>query len=162
MKRLISVQIVILILLPLLIYSKSINNGYIWDDDVHIYKNSHLKDLNGLKAIWIKNTTNQYYPLTITFFWIAEKAWGLNPRGYHTMSIVFHAANTLLLFWVVKKLFWPLAFIVALIFAIHPIQVETVAWATEFKNILALFFFLLALLSYLKFDNSIMFQSLWV
>ncbi|MDD5614048.1 MAG: tetratricopeptide repeat protein [Candidatus Omnitrophica bacterium] len=154
MKRLKSAQIFILIILPVLIYSKSVNNGYIWDDDVHIYKNAQIKDFNGLKTIWSKNTTNQYYPLTITFFWLAEKAWGLNPKGYHAMSIVFHIANTLLLFWAVKKLFGPLAFIGALIFAIHPIQVETVAWATEFKNILALFFFLLALLSYLKFDNN--------
>ncbi|MDP8215916.1 MAG: tetratricopeptide repeat protein [Candidatus Kaelpia imicola] len=141
----------IIVLLTALIYLDSLDNGFIWDDDVHIYKASYMKSSTGLTDIWVENATPQYYPLTTTIFWLGDKAWGLNPKGYHILSLVIHILNALLLYSLIKKLFYPLAFPVALIFAIHPIGVETVAWASELKNLLALFFFLLSFSGYLKF-----------
>ncbi len=145
------IALAIIALLTTSIYLSSLNNGFIWDDDVHIYKASYIKNATGLTEIWFKNATPQYYPLTATSFWLGDKLWGLNPKGYHILSLIVHILNALLLYLLLKRLFYPIAFSAALIFAIHPIGVESVAWASELKNLLSLFFFLASFLIYLKF-----------
>ena len=107
-----------------------------------------------LKVIWLTHEMPQYYPLVFTSFWLEHKLWGLNPFGYHTVNLILHILNALLFFWLALKIYPRLAFISALLFAIHPIQVETVAWITERKNLLSLFFFLSAILVYLRFDRT--------
>ena len=141
----------IIILLTTLVYFNSLDNGFIWDDDAHIYKTSYIKSDTGLTEIWLENATPQYYPLSATMLWLGDKIWGLNPKGYHILNLVIHILNALLLLALVRRLFYPFAFPAALIFAIHPIGVETVAWASELKNLLSLFFFLVSFLIYLKF-----------
>ncbi|MFH1519966.1 MAG: tetratricopeptide repeat protein [Candidatus Omnitrophota bacterium] len=147
-------QVFFIIFLCLIIYGPSLGNGFIWDDDTHFYKNPLVQSNQGLKNIWFTHQTFQYYPLVFTAFWIEHKIWGFHPFGYHLVNLLFHILNALLLFWIVRKLYPRIAFVVALLFAIHPIQVETVAWITELKNLLVLAFFLLTILAYLRFDRT--------
>ncbi|MDP8298793.1 MAG: tetratricopeptide repeat protein [Candidatus Tantalella remota] len=144
-------KIIIIVILCGVIYGPSLQNGFIWDDDDYVYENELVQDSGGLKDIWFARKTVQYYPVVFTSFWIEHKVWGLNPFGYHLVNLLLHIANALLLFALVGKLYPRAAFVVALIFAVHPIQVETVAWITERKNLLSLFFFLMTLLSYFKY-----------
>jgi hypothetical protein len=147
-------QVILIVFLCLLIYVPSLKNGFIWDDDDYVFKNPWIKNPEGLKVIWFTHETPQYYPLVFTTFWLEYKLWGLNPVGYHTVNLILHILNALLVFWLALKIYPRLAFIAALLFAIHPIQVETVSWITERKNLLSLFFVLGAMLAYLRFDHT--------
>ncbi|MFH1771752.1 MAG: tetratricopeptide repeat protein [Candidatus Omnitrophota bacterium] len=145
----------LLVALCAVVYAPSLKNGFIWDDDQYVYKNKAVQmDKQGLKFIWFSYAMPQYYPIVFSSFWIEHKLWGLNPFGYHLVNLLLHIINTLLLFCLVKKLSPRLALLTALLFAVHPIQVETVAWVTERKNLLALLFFLLSTLSYLSFYSN--------
>jgi len=147
-------QLSLVVLLCLIIYIPFLQNGFIWDDDTNLYQNPWVQKADGLKTVWLSNKIYQYYPINFTAFWLEHKLWGLNPFGYHTVNLILHILNALLVFWVIRKLYARLAFAVALLFAIHPIQVETVAWITEQKNLLSLFFFLSTILTYLRFDRT--------
>jgi len=147
-------QLSLIAFLCLIIYFPSLRNAFIWDDDTNLYNNPWVQKIMGLKSIWLSDKLYQYYPLDFTTFWIEHKLWGLNPFGYHAVNLSLHILNALLVFWVIRRLYARLAFPVALLFAIHPIQVETVAWITERKNLLSLFFFLLAVPAYLRFDRT--------
>jgi tetratricopeptide (TPR) repeat protein len=126
--------------------------GFIWDDDVYVTNNPLLTAPDGLKRIWFSlDSPSQYFPLTYTTFRIERALWGLNPAGYHWVNILLHAANALLVWRLLKRLNVPGAWLAAAIFALHPVQVESVAWITEQKNVLSLLFFLLALLAWIEF-----------
>jgi len=157
-----TLQVFLIILFCLIIYIPSLGNGYIWDDDLNVYKNQWVQKTDGLWNIWFSAKIYQYYPVDFTTFWVEHKLWGLNPFGYHLTNLLIHILNALLLFWVISKLYPRLAFIAALFFAVHPIQVETVAWITERKNLLSLFFFLLAVLAYLRFDRARVIKYYWL
>ena len=148
------IQFFFLVFFCLIIYIPSLKNGFIWDDDAYLYKSSWIQKTDGLRVIWLTHKTFQYYPLVFTSFWLEHNLWGLNPFGYHTVNLILHILNAFLLFWLALKIYPRLAFIVTLLFAIHPIQVETVAWIAERKNLLSLFFFLLSTLVYLRFDHT--------
>src|SRR4051812_2957379 len=76
-----------LFVITLLAYSRSINAGFVWDDDYYVTNNPTLNDLSGLQRIWFEpGATTQYYPMVHTTFWIENHLWGLNPRGYHIVN----------------------------------------------------------------------------
>ncbi len=132
-------------------YFPTLRNGYIWDDDYYIQNNVQLRDLGGLRRIWLQvDSEPQYYPVTHTSFWIEYQLWGQSPLGYHLDNILLQACSSILLWRVLLLLKIPGAYLAALLFAIHPVQVETVAWVTERKNLLSGLFYLLSLLSYLN------------
>ncbi len=147
------IVLALIILCGTTIYAASLGNGYIWDDDYYVYKNGLVQTTAGIKDIWFSHTLPQYYPLTFTSFWLEYKLWGLQPFGYHAVNLFLHLLNAVLVFFIVRKLNQRAAAAVALLFTVHPIQVETVAWITERKNLLALSFTLLACLSYLRFEE---------
>ncbi len=143
----------LLVLLTLAAYLPALRNGFIWDDDAHVTGNLTLRTVTGLFSIWLRpEALPQYYPLVHTTFWIEYHLWGLNPFGYHLVNVLFQALNALLLWRVLERLRLPGAWLVAAIFAVHPVQVETVAWITERKNLLAGAFYLSALLAYARFS----------
>ncbi|MBN1900325.1 tetratricopeptide repeat protein [Candidatus Sumerlaeota bacterium] len=145
----------ILITVAVLIsYSSLVNAGFIWDDDDYVTENRHLRTLQGLRKIWFEfGATHQYYPLVHTSFWMEYHLWKLNPLGYHLVNILLHSANAILLWLILRKLGLELAWIPAALFALHPVHVESVAWITERKNVLSGFFYLSALLCYIRFSG---------
>ena len=129
--------------------------GYIWDDDVYVTGNQLLTAPDGLRRIWFSlDSPSQYFPLVYTTFRFEHALWGLNPAGYHWINILLHAANALLLWRLLALLRIPGAWLAAAIFALHPVQVESVAWITERKNVLMGFFFLLSLMAWVRFVNA--------
>ena len=136
----------------LLAYVPVWNAGFIWDDDVYVTQNPLLTASNGLGRIWFSlDSPSQYFPLTYTSFLIERHLWGLNPAGYHIVNLLLHAANVLLIWRLLRRLAVPGAWLGAALFALHPVQVESVAWITERKNVLSVFFSLLAVRAWLDF-----------
>ena len=127
--------------------------GFIWDDDAHVTR-PELRSLAGLARIWIHlGATHQYYPLVHSFFWVEHRLWGDWPPAYHLVNILLHAFSALLLVKVLRRMKIPGAWLAAAIFALHPVQVESVAWVSELKNTLSGVFYLGAVLAYLGFDQ---------
>ena len=144
----------LLVLATLLAYLPALRCGYIWDDDVYVTGNPLLSAPDGLWRIWFSfDSPSQYFPLVYTTMRFEDALWGLAPFGYHCVNIAFHAANALLLWRLLKRLEIPGAWFAAAIFALHPVQVESVAWVTELKNVQMGFFFLLALLAWTEFTR---------
>jgi len=136
----------------ILAYQPAWRAGFIWDDDAYVTQNPLLTAPDGLKRIWLsQDSPSQYFPLVYTTFRIERSLWGLNPAGYHWVNILLHAANALIAWKLLRRLAIPGAWLAAALFALHPVQVESVAWITERKNVLSLFFFLLALLAWVEF-----------
>jgi tetratricopeptide (TPR) repeat protein len=126
--------------------------GFIWDDDVYVTDNPLLTASDGLRRIWFSlDSPSQYFPLTYTTFYLERLLWGFHPAGYHAVNLLLHAANALLVWRLLARLRLPGAWLAAALFALHPVQVESVAWITERKNVLMGFFFLLSLLAWTKF-----------
>ena len=143
---------ILLVALTLLCYAPSLRNGFIWDDDRYVSENPALRSVRGLARIWAKlGTTPQYYPLTFTTFWIDYQLWGLSAPGYHAVNVVLHAACAVMLWRLLLRLAVPGAWLAAAIFALHPVEVESVGWITERKNVLSLACALASLLCYLRF-----------
>jgi tetratricopeptide (TPR) repeat protein len=141
------VHALILLTLILIAYLPALGAGTIWDDDAHVTQNIALHSIDGLRLIWLKvGAVQQYYPATYTAFWLQYHSWGTNPVGYHAVNVLLHAANAILLFFVLRKLSVPTPWAVAATFGLHPVQVESVAWISELKNCLSSFFYLSAML----------------
>ncbi|HEX4342912.1 MAG TPA: O-GlcNAc transferase, partial [Verrucomicrobiae bacterium] len=144
----------LLVVATFIAYQPMWHAGFIWDDDAYVTNNQTLHDLNGLKQIWLEpKATPQYYPLVYTTFWLEYHTWKLNPLGYHVVNVLLHALGSLLLWRVLKRLALPGAWLAAAIFALHPVNVESVAWVTERKNVLSAVLFFAAALAYLRFDG---------
>ncbi|MEY2481410.1 MAG: protein O-mannosyl-transferase [Verrucomicrobiota bacterium] len=142
----------ILVVGTIAIYWPAFHGGFIWDDDYYVTKNPLLTAPNGLWRIWFSlDSPSQYFPLVYTTFRFERSLWGLDPTGYHLVNIAFHVANALLVWRLLEKLKIPGAWLAAAIFAFHPVQVESVAWITERKNVLMGFFFLLTLLAWIRY-----------
>jgi Flp pilus assembly protein TadD len=143
---------VVLAAVTLLAYRPAWHGGFLWDDDAYIINNELLTAPNGWQRIWFSlDSPSQYFPLTYSTFRIEHALWGLNTTGYHWVNLVLHVGNALLIWAVLARLGVPGSWLAAAIFALHPVQVESVAWITERKNVLMGFFFLLTLLAWIAF-----------
>ncbi|MCF8082919.1 MAG: tetratricopeptide repeat protein [Deltaproteobacteria bacterium] len=136
-----------------IIYIPAINGDFIWDDDAFLTENPLIKAPDGLSRFWFSTEAPDYFPLTSTTLWLEWRLWGENATGYHVVNVLLHILNTLLIWAVLRRLKIPGAWLAALIFGIHPVNVESVAWITERKNLLPMVFFLTSILSYLTFDK---------
>ena len=144
----------VLAAVTIFVYRPVWNGGFVWDDDVYITNNELLTAPDGLRRIWFSlDSPSQYFPLVYTTFRIEHALWGLNPTGYHWINIILHVTNALLVWAVLARLKVPGAWLAGAIFALHPVQVESVAWITERKNVLMGFFFLLTLLAWIAFTD---------
>ena len=141
-----------LVVLTILAYGPALTAGFIWDDDDYVRENPTLRSVEGLGRIWTElGAVPQYYPLTHTTFWVEYRLWGVNPKGYHATNVLLHAGSAILLWRILRRLKVPGAIVAAGLFAVHPVNVESVAWITERKNTLSLLFYLFAGYSYIRF-----------
>lgn len=134
-------------------YVPAINGKFIWDDDAYVFNNPLLTSPGGLLRIWTTTESPQYYPMVFTSFWIEHRLWGFNPIGYHIVNVALHAINAIMAWLILRRLEVRGAWLIGAIFALHPVHVESVAWVTERKNVLSGFFYLLAMRSYLRFEE---------
>ncbi len=141
-----------LIAITFIAYAPAYRAGFIWDDEEYVTANPNLEDAAGLARIWTQPSTSpQYYPVVFTTFWIEHHLWSDTARGYHAVNILLHAACALLVWRILRRLEVPGAWLAAAVFALHPVNVESVAWITERKNVLSGFFYLLSLYFYLNY-----------
>ncbi len=164
------------VFLTLLFYFPVLRNEFSnWDDAEIITENLHIRSLNFANLSWMFSDlrSGNWMPLTWLSFALDYRWGGLNPMAYHLDNLLMHALNTLLVFFLGFRLLnlatskmsqsglafsgngeVTAAFLAALIFGLHPIHVESVAWATERKDVLYGLFFLLSLLTYLDYVSS--------
>jgi len=137
----------------MLAYQPAWHGGLLWDDDANI-ASPELRSLDGLRRIWFEpRATQQYYPLLYTSYWLQQRFWGDSPTGYHLVNLLLHIGCAVLVLKILRLLRIPGAELATIVFALHPVNVETVAWITERKNTLSGVFGLAATLWYLKFDE---------
>jgi tetratricopeptide (TPR) repeat protein len=154
-------QAAALVLLIMAAYLPASRGGFVWDDDAYVTDNPLLASPDGLWRIWFSSEhPSQYFPLAYTTLRFGYGLWGLDPSGYHVLNIILHCANTLLVWVLLRNLVFPAAWLGAALFALHPVQVETVAWVSELKNLQSTFFYLLSLLMWMRFTQNFDFQPL--
>ncbi len=142
----------VLALLALVAFWPAINGTFLWDDDQYVTHNHALLDASGLKEIWkIPPGTIQYYPLTFTVFWVEHHIWENNALGYRVVNLLLHAGAAVVLWRILRRLKIPGAWAAAAIWAVHPLQAESVCWISECKNVLSGVLALGSVLFYLEF-----------
>ncbi|MDB6125664.1 MAG: Tetratricopeptide repeat protein [Pedosphaera sp.] len=144
----------IIFLVTLLSYIPAIRSGFIWDDDDMLTNNPLVKAPDWIHSIWLTGQFYDYYPLTLTSLWIEWRLWAMDATSYHVTNVLLHIITAITFWRVLKRLNIPGAWLAGLVFAIHPVNVESVAWITERKNTLSEVFYALALLCFLRFDQS--------
>jgi len=141
-----------LIVAVMVIYIPSLYCGFIWDDDYYVSNNPVLKIPGGYGKIWTSpGSTPQYYPMVFTTFRMEYNLFGENTFIFHLDNILLHAVNAVLLWILLVRLGLPWAWFAAFLFAFHPVQVESVTWIAERKNVLSMFFGLASMLVYFRF-----------
>ncbi|MGO9246740.1 MAG: tetratricopeptide repeat protein [Verrucomicrobiia bacterium] len=141
----------VLAVVTLAAYQPTWHAGFIWDDDGLITGNRMIKDGDGLRKLWFSTEPRDYYPMTGSLCWLEWRAWGNNATGYHVLNVLLHAVNAMLVWMILRRLNIPGAWLAALVFAVHPINVATVAWISEQKNTLSMLFAAVAVLLWLRF-----------
>ncbi len=146
----------ILLGLTLTVYFPTVFNDFVnLDDPNYIAENPLVKSLafDNIKTIFTTPFLGNYQPVTILFYAFEYKVFNLNPHAYHLVNLLLHLVNVILVFLIIDKISKKsiLAFITALLFAIHPMHVESVAWIAELKDVLYAFFSLSAILLYLHY-----------
>jgi tetratricopeptide (TPR) repeat protein len=144
----------IVILAIFIAYRPSINGGFVLDDDNLMTENPLIKTFDGLYRFWCSTAAQEFYPVSNTTFWMEWRLWGWNPAGYHITNLILHVIDVLLIWIILRKLSIPGAFVAAIIFAVHPVNVESVAWIAQVRNMLAMTFLLLSILWYLKAETA--------
>jgi hypothetical protein len=148
-----------LVIITYIAFAPILSNGFIsFDDDAYIYHNKNITTgLTFENIVWAFTNihANNYHPLTSLSVMLDCQLFKLNAGAHHSTSLLFHIANTLLLFTILSRMtkrVWASAFVAAL-FALHPLHVESVAWASERKDVLSTFFWMLALLAYIGYTE---------
>ena len=133
------------------VYWQALRGPFLWDDFLVVHRNPLVTGELAPSAIWFRMD----FPLTYVAFWLEWLAWGNHPAGYHVVNVLLHAISALLLWRVLAQLRVPAPWLAAMIFAVHPVCVASVAWISELKNTLSLPFFLLSLLWYVQLDSDL-------
>ncbi len=134
------------------VYTSTIRFDFCWDDLSYVIQNPYIREISwkNITAIFSRPFEGNYAPLHILSYLVEYAFWGLNPKGYHLINVLLHIFNSLFLFFLINKITGrqEVALFASLIFAVHPVQVENVAWVSEQKSLLAMAFFLPAFYLY--------------
>lgn len=125
----------------LIAYLPALRAGFVWDDFAAIHSNALLRTPAGLRDIWLTvgliENESHYWPVLYTLYWVEYQLWGPNAMGYHAVNVALHAATACLFLSILSRLLVPGALFAAFLFALHPVQVEAVAWVHGCKNVLS-------------------------
>src|SRR4051794_14896915 len=144
--------LLLIVALAVIAYQPSIHGGFVLDDDQLLTESKLIHAPDGLSRAWFSTDAQDYWPVTFTSFWLEWQCFGKNPTGYHVTNLVLHIAAALLIWWILNLLSIPVAILAAVLFTVHPINVESVAWIAQRKNTLSLIFYLLAVLWFIRAD----------
>ena len=133
----------------LALHSRTLVGKFLADDGELVTRNIIVRSSDGPYRAWCTSEPIDYWPATNTMFWIEWRLWGANPTGYHVTNVILHIAESLLIWLILRKLSIPGALLAGVIFAIHPVNVESVAWIAQGKNLMCMLFLLLSMLWYL-------------
>lgn len=151
-----------LVVATTLAYLPALRAGFVWDDAAHLTAPA-LRSWAGLGRIWSEpGATQQYYPLLHSLFWLEHRLWGDAALGYHAANLALHATAAVLAGRLLQRLAVPGAWFAAALFALHPVQVESVAWISEQKNTLSAVCALAAALRWLRFDADRQRRHYWL
>jgi tetratricopeptide (TPR) repeat protein len=154
LKRLLPfLQAALIIALVIAVYWPAINGGFVLDDEGLLTEHPIFRAPDGLYRIWFTTDAPDYWPLTYTGFWIEWRLFDKHTTGYHVVNITLHIAASLLLWAILCKLKIPGAYLAALLFAVHPVNVQSVAWIIQLKNTLAMVWLQLSTWLYLKSEH---------
>ncbi|NOQ85399.1 MAG: hypothetical protein GQ554_00770 [Deltaproteobacteria bacterium] len=181
------VAAVTLFVITFMVYTPTLRNDFVWDDGKYVCENNHIQSLDSLSLYGMCTTfyKSNWHPLTWLSHATDYAVWDLNPFGHHLTNIILHGFNTVLVFFLVMQLvlkakevnhtpspskmsFSPhtgsmiVASVTALLFGLHPLHVESVAWVAERKDLLCAFFFLLTILFYLSYTSSAVNRHRWI
>jgi protein O-mannosyl-transferase len=147
----------LLALITLLAYLPAVRNGFVvYDDNTYVTENRTVQGgltWAGIQWAFTTGYGSNWHPLTWLSHMLDCGLFGLNPGAHHSVNVLLHTVNAVLLLWLLFRLtaaLWPAAFVAAL-FAWHPLHVESVAWISERKDVLSTFFALLSLLAYARY-----------
>ena len=146
-----------LALLAVVVYLPACFGGFVSDDWIFVTE-PLIRRLDGIVSIWLSPSAigreDHYWPVVYTSFWLEHKLWGFNPVGYHAVNVALHALNSLLVWRLLCRLAVPGAWLIAAVFAVHPVHVESVAWIIERKDLLSTLLSLGAVHVWLRFGEA--------
>ena len=152
--RLASLGITLLVLVS---YFPAFRAGFVWDDRIFTVGRA-VQEWADIWRIWFSpgHVAGEYHhwPLVYTTFWVEHKLWGFDPVGYHVVNVLLHLANTLILWRILVRLSIPGAWLIAAVFAVHPVHADSVTWVIERKDVLSGLFYLTAFLAWLRFEET--------
>jgi Flp pilus assembly protein TadD len=134
------------------VYWPSLHGEFLLDDDQLVTESPLVHATDGLYRMWFTIEALDYWPVSNSAFWAEWRLWGKETTGYRVVNLALHIANALLVWAVLRKLQIPGAWLAGLLFAVHPVNVEAVAWIAQLKTVLSATFFLVSIWCYLQFD----------
>ncbi|MEN6451771.1 MAG: tetratricopeptide repeat protein [Thermoguttaceae bacterium] len=140
----------VLLVVVFVVYWPSLFGGFLLDDDNLIWGNNIIRQSDGLLSIWKSLDVLDYWPVSNSSLWLEWRLWQEHTTGYHLTNDLLHVAACALLWLILRRLSIPGAFLAALLFAVHPVNVESIAWIAQRKDALAIVFFLLSVLCFVE------------
>jgi hypothetical protein len=135
------------------VYIPLVSAGFIWDDNFLLYDAPLVHASDGIYRFWFTTEAYEYFPIANSSLWVEWRLWGMNAFYYHVASVALHATTALLMWRILVRLAVPGAWLIALVFAVHPVNVASVMWIAQRKTILALLFAALSAYSFLRSEE---------